>query len=513
MVGYAFMGAAHSQAWRTADRFFDLPLRPDMAVLCGRDAAAVAAAARPAGLAVGGDRLEAAADARRRRRSSTSARRATPTPRSRSPRWTRASTCCARSPWPTRSPRPRPWSPRPSGPGPRACAAWSASTTGGCPRWRWPAARGRRAGSAQIRHVRAQYLQDWIVDPEFPLVWRLQAEKAGSGALGDIGAHIVDMAQFVIGDRLAGVSALTETFVKERPLPAAASGLSAAGGTERGPVTVDDAALFLGRFARRGAGELRGHPVRHRPQERDPAGGQRQRRVAGVRLRVDERAVVLRRRRGPADRGLPAHPGHRADPSLRAAPGGRPDTCLGYEHSFTHEVVDLITDLAADRDPTPVVRRRAAGAAGAGRGRASSAARGQRLAAHRGGIAHGTTDHPVHRPVGRPAVRGGGPARRRSGATTGWRSPAGATTSTRGPPSRTTPTSPGRREILAKHGLEVYAISNHLTGQAVCDDPIDERHRAILPARVWGDGEPEGVRQRAADGHAGDRTGRGRSSA
>ena len=57
----------------------------------------------------------------------------------------------------------------------------------------------------------------------------------------------------------------------------------------------------------------------------------------------------------------------------------------------------------------------------------------------------------------------------------------------------------GRREILAKHGLEVYAISNHLTGQAVCDDPIDERHRAILPSRVWGDGEPEGVRQRAAE--------------
>ena len=57
----------------------------------------------------------------------------------------------------------------------------------------------------------------------------------------------------------------------------------------------------------------------------------------------------------------------------------------------------------------------------------------------------------------------------------------------------------GRRNILEKHGLAVFAISNHLTGQAVCDDPIDERHRGILPARVWGDGEPEGVRQRAAE--------------
>ena len=56
-----------------------------------------------------------------------------------------------------------------------------------------------------------------------------------------------------------------------------------------------------------------------------------------------------------------------------------------------------------------------------------------------------------------------------------------------------------RREILDWRGLGVWAISHHLVGQAVCDDPIDFRHRAILPARVWGDGEPEGVRRRAAE--------------
>jgi sugar phosphate isomerase/epimerase len=56
-----------------------------------------------------------------------------------------------------------------------------------------------------------------------------------------------------------------------------------------------------------------------------------------------------------------------------------------------------------------------------------------------------------------------------------------------------------RHEILAKNGLKVWTISNHLVGQAVCDDPIDERHRGILPAAVWGDGEPEGVRSRAAE--------------
>ncbi|GLZ78401.1 xylose isomerase [Actinorhabdospora filicis] len=57
---------------------------------------------------------------------------------------------------------------------------------------------------------------------------------------------------------------------------------------------------------------------------------------------------------------------------------------------------------------------------------------------------------------------------------------------------------PAKRAQLDKHGLGVHAISNHLVGQAVCDHPIDARHQAILPARVWGDGEPEGVRQRAA---------------
>ncbi len=56
-----------------------------------------------------------------------------------------------------------------------------------------------------------------------------------------------------------------------------------------------------------------------------------------------------------------------------------------------------------------------------------------------------------------------------------------------------------RRDILDKYGLGVWAISNHLKGQAVCDDPIDQRHRAMLPDRVWGDGDPEGVRQRAAE--------------
>ena len=57
----------------------------------------------------------------------------------------------------------------------------------------------------------------------------------------------------------------------------------------------------------------------------------------------------------------------------------------------------------------------------------------------------------------------------------------------------------GRWDILNKHGLKCWAISTHLVGQCVCDDPIDERHKSILPSHIWGDGDPEGVRQRAAE--------------
>src|ERR1700712_3713433 len=56
-----------------------------------------------------------------------------------------------------------------------------------------------------------------------------------------------------------------------------------------------------------------------------------------------------------------------------------------------------------------------------------------------------------------------------------------------------------KKALLERHGLKVWTIANHLVGQAVCDSPIDERHQDILPARVWGDGEPEGVRRRAAE--------------
>ena len=99
-----------------------------------------------------------------------------------------------------------------------------------------------------IYHMRAVYLQDWIADPNFPLVWRLEKEIAGSGAHGDINAHIIDMARFLVGE-FKEVVGLLHTFVKQRPLAGEIDDRLGAKATEAmGEVTVDDAAMFLARF-------------------------------------------------------------------------------------------------------------------------------------------------------------------------------------------------------------------------------------------------------------------------
>ena len=102
----------------------------------------------------------------------------------------------------------------------------------------------------EIYHYRARYAQDWIVDPKFPLVWRLQKGVSGSGTHGDINAHIIDLARYLVGE-FKEVCGLMHTFIKERPLMdegGKGQGLGGKGGQKMGKVTVDDAAMFIGRF-------------------------------------------------------------------------------------------------------------------------------------------------------------------------------------------------------------------------------------------------------------------------
>jgi predicted dehydrogenase len=351
MVGYAFMGAAHSQAWRTVGRVFDLPLDVRMAVLCGRNREAAAAAAAK----LGWDSVETDWKAMLARDDvhlvdictpgSSHADIATAAleagkhvlcekPLANTVPEARAMVEAARS----------------------AAAAGVRSMVGFNYR-RVPAVTLARQYVAAgrigtVRHVRAQYLQDWIVDPEFPLVWRLRAEEAGSGALGDIGAHIVDLTQFVTGQRLTGVNAMLETFVKQRPLPSASSGLSASGGTEVGDVTVDDAAVFFGR--------LDGGALASYEATRFATGRKNSIRVevngsAGSLAFDLERLNELEFYDGtgdPADEGfrriLVTEPTH---PYLAA--WWPPGHTLGWADTFTHEVKDLVEAVATGTDPLP----------------------------------------------------------------------------------------------------------------------------------------------------------------
>lgn len=91
----------------------------------------------------------------------------------------------------------------------------------------------------KILQYRAVYLQEWIMDPDFPLVWRLRRSIAGSGVLGDLGAHIIDLARFLVGE-IASVCGLTETFIKERPLPENPE--------KKGRVDVDDVFIAIAKF-------------------------------------------------------------------------------------------------------------------------------------------------------------------------------------------------------------------------------------------------------------------------
>jgi predicted dehydrogenase len=351
LIGYAFMGAAHSQAWRTAPHFFDLPLRPALTVLAGRNQAAVTEAAAKLGWS------STETDWRRVLERDDVDLVDVCTPGD-----THAEIAIAALEAGKHVLCEKPLANTVAEAEAMAAAAAKAAARGvrsmvGFTYRRVPAIGLARqlvveGRLGQIRHVRAQYLQDWISDPAAPMSWRLDKQKAGSGALGDIGAHIVDLTQHITGQTLTGVSAMLETFVKERPLPAAAGSLSGVAGEGTGTVTVDDAAVFLGRFS---GGALASFEATRFALGRKNA----------IRIEINgsrgslafdfEDMNVLHFFDGDEPdetagfrRIVVTEPGH---PYVGAWwPAGHG---LGYEHGFTHQVVDLVNALAADEDPTP----------------------------------------------------------------------------------------------------------------------------------------------------------------
>lgn len=245
MIGYNFMGKAHSNAWRQAPKFFDLPVNIGLHTICGRQRTGVEAAAKNLGwdhastdwmsvvtnpeidiidISTPTDSHHAIALAAAKNKKSILCEK---------PLGMDLMQC-----------REMVQAVRKAGVVNMVCHNYR----------RIPAIAlakqmiERGDLGDRIYHYRARYAQDWITDPSFPLVWRLQSGIAGLGTLGCIGSHIIDLGRYLVGE-YAEVSGLMETFITERPLLAeAGAGLKAKAGKRMGKVDVEDAANWIGRF-------------------------------------------------------------------------------------------------------------------------------------------------------------------------------------------------------------------------------------------------------------------------
>jgi predicted dehydrogenase len=205
----------------------------------------------------------------------------------------------------------------------------------------------------KLYHFRAWFLQDWILDPDFPLVWRLDKEVAGSGSHGDLGAHLIDLAHYLVGG-MTEVVGMGETFIKERPIADSMTGLSAKGskGGPMGQVTVDDATLFLSRFegGALGSFEATRFAAGHRCTNSFEINGSK----GSVRFdfeRMNELQVYFTDDAADTQgfrRVLATDAGH---PYMEAWwPAGH---TIGYGQTFTHEMLELMQAIGEDRQPVP----------------------------------------------------------------------------------------------------------------------------------------------------------------
>mgnify|MGYP001365202751 FL=1 len=243
LIGYKFMGKAHSQAWSTVGKFFDLDLDPVMKVVCGRDAEAVSQFASRWGWeshetdwrkVIGRGDVDVVDIS------------------------TPGNTHCeiavaaAQAGKHVYCEKPLTFT---VDEGKQMLAAVRQAGVKHmvnfnyrlCPAVSLAKQIIESGGIGEVRHARFTYLQDWLVDPAFPMNWRLRKEVAGSGAHGDLGAHSIDLARFLVGE-IGEVVGMKKTFITERPAEGVSSGLSATAGEGTEKVTVDDCSLFLAKF-------------------------------------------------------------------------------------------------------------------------------------------------------------------------------------------------------------------------------------------------------------------------
>jgi predicted dehydrogenase len=336
MIGYKFMGRAHSNAWRQVGRFFDVPYEPVMKVVCGRHEEEVRRAADALGWAEHATSWE-----------ETVARKdidiidiCTPgdshMPIAVAAAEAKKVVFCEKPLANTLD---------------EAEKMHDAVQRNGvihmlCHNYRRvPAVALARqlideGTIGQIYHYRGTYLQDWIVDPEFPRVWRLEKKSAGSGALGDIASHSLDLARYLVGE-ITEVAGLLKTFITERPLP---------GTNTKAPVDVDDAALAMIKFDTGAIGtvEASRFATGRKNYNRFEINGSKGSLVFNLE-RMNELELYVEEGPNSGFRTILAtdatHP--------YIAGWWPPGHIIGYEHSFTHTVLDLLKAIAEQKVPQP----------------------------------------------------------------------------------------------------------------------------------------------------------------
>lgn len=339
VIGYAFMGRAHSNAWRSVANHFDVPAF-EQKVLVGRDAGAVAAASAKYGWS------ESATDWRE-----VIARDDIHIIDICAPGWLHADIATAALAAGKHVLVEKPLANSVAESEAMVAAAQAARTVGvrsmvGFNYRRVPAlALARKliadGGLGTIRQVRASYLQDWLADGEAPMTWRLRRETAGSGALGDIASHAVDQIQHLLGDTVTAVSGRLHTFTTERPGPE---------GPE--PVTVDDAAWATLSLA--------GGAVASVEVSRVALGQKNALRVevygttGSITFNLENpNELYYLNAADPLEvqgfrRILVTEPEH---PYMSGWwPQGH---VIGWEHSFTHQIRDFLLNIAGGTDPSP----------------------------------------------------------------------------------------------------------------------------------------------------------------
>lgn len=344
MIGHGFMGAAHSQGWRVAPRFFSLPLQPDMRLLVGRDADRTAEAAQNWGweqtsedwreaiqrddidlidIVTPGDSHAEIAIAALEAGKHVLCEKPLANTVDEAEAMARAAEKAAAN-------------------GILAMVGFSYRRVPAVTFARELVAAGR---IGDVRQVRGEYLQDWLSDENAPLTWRLDKDRAGSGSLGDIGAHVIDLAQFITGETLESVSGTIQTVIPERPLMGDSRGLSGTALRERGAVTVDDIALFTGRFSGGALGQFEATRLRtgRKNALRIEVSGS----LGALSFDLEDlNTLQFYDATSPmSERGftriLVTEPEH---PYVSAWwPAGH---MLGYEHAFSHQVKDFVEAIA-----------------------------------------------------------------------------------------------------------------------------------------------------------------------